>query len=332
MTASDGGICDAKHVDRKNPVYLFETAKSQNRALYVCAPMVRYSKLPFRLLVQEYGVDISYTPMMLAHEFIRHPVARDSDFTTNDDEGPVIAQFASSDPQEFSRAACLISPWVNGVDLNCGCPQSWAIREGIGCSLMSKPALVRDIVAAAKSVLGPDKSVSIKIRIHKDIQTTINFLNTVLEAEPDFVTVHARTRSQRSSTPPDLEALKILKSHFPDLPMIANGDVFTREDAEHIMVKTGVQGAMSARGILENPCLFAGYDTTPIEAVRKIMSYSTACGLRYELAQYHVHEMLTKALTKRERKQLMECKDMIELTDWLEEKANMQRGDLSQDR
>lgn len=141
--------------------------------------MVRYSKLPFRLLVREYNVDVTYTPMMLAHEFNRSSIARDSDFTTlplerqptADGQGhALIAQFAASDPVEFARAASLIAPWVDGVDLNCGCPQSWAIKEGIGCSLMDNPDLVAGMVKAAKAVLGPLKSVSCKIRLHKDLK------------------------------------------------------------------------------------------------------------------------------------------------------------------
>jgi tRNA-dihydrouridine synthase 4 len=117
--------------------------------------------------------------MMLAHEFIRSHFSRDSDFTTHpleqaptaDGKGHVvIAQFASSDPTEFARAAEMITPFCSGVDLNCGCPQSWAIKEGIGCSLMSQPELVASMVTAAKARIAPDKSVSVKIRIHKDIK------------------------------------------------------------------------------------------------------------------------------------------------------------------
>ncbi|KAG8631766.1 hypothetical protein KVT40_000906 [Elsinoe batatas] len=291
----------------------------------VCAPMVRYSKLPFRLLIQDYGVDVTWTPMILAHEFIRHPVARDSDFTTHTSEGPLVAQFASSDPEEFARAATLIGPWVNGIDLNCGCPQSWAIKEGIGCSLMSRPELVRDIVSAAKAVYGDKKSVSIKIRIHKDINETIRFLNIVRPSGFDWVTVHARTKNQRSSTPPDLEALRTLKEAFPDVPMIANGDVYSKDDADDIVTRTGVEGAMAARGILENPCLFAGHKTTPLSAVGEFLAHVARSGLRFELVLYHVNEMLLKALTKEERKSLMECKDMVDLTDWLELKIDLHR-------
>lgn len=117
--------------------------------------------------------------MMLAHEFIRSQIARDSDFTTHPLESQptpdgrqhaVIAQFASSDPEEFARAAEMISPWVDGVDLNCGCPQSWAIKEGIGCSLMEDPERVAEMVRAAKGRVGKGRSVSVKIRIQKDLK------------------------------------------------------------------------------------------------------------------------------------------------------------------
>lgn len=145
--------------------------------------LTSYSKLPFRLLLRDYGVDITYTPMMLAHEFIRSAIARDSDFTTHPlEQTPttapdgslrahaVIAQFASSDPTEFARAAEMIAPYCSGVDLNCGCPQSWALKEGIGCSLMANPELVARMVRAAKARLGATKTVSVKIRIHKDLR------------------------------------------------------------------------------------------------------------------------------------------------------------------
>ncbi|PSK44179.1 hypothetical protein B9Z65_159 [Elsinoe australis] len=190
---------------------------------------------------------------------------------------------------------------------------------------MSKPELVRDIVLAAKAIYGHNKSVSIKIRIHKDIDETIRFLNIVRPSGVDFVTVHARTKSQRSSTPPNLVALKTLKATFPDLPMIANGDVYSLKDAQEIVEQTGVEGAMSARGILENPCLFAGYATTPIEAVGKFMAHVARSGLRFELVLYHINEMLLKTFSKEQRKSLMECKDMIDLTDWLEPKVDIRR-------
>lgn len=107
----------------------------------VCAPMVRYSKLPFRALVAQYDTHITTTPMILATEFSRHPYARDADFSTNARErgefelhpvhgstskhpakirGSLVCQLAASEPAPLADAAELVSPFVDGIDLNCG--------------------------------------------------------------------------------------------------------------------------------------------------------------------------------------------------------------------
>ena len=212
--------------------------------------------------------------------FIRHPIARDSDFSTNDKEGPLIAQFASGDAIEFGRAAEMIAPWVNGVDLNCGCPQSWAAKEGIGCSLMADPVKVASMVKEAKRRLGRNKSVSCKIRIHKDLDETKRFIDIITDAGVDYITIHGRTRNQRSTTPPDFAAIKILTAPA-SVPVLANGDVYSLKGAHEIAQETGVDGVMAARGLLVNPALFAGYERAPPEAVARFIAYASRSGLRF---------------------------------------------------
>lgn len=79
--------------------------------------------------------------------------------------GLLIAQMASPNSASLADAAELISPYVDGIDLNCGCPQKWAYHEGIGCALLRKPELVGDMVRCTKGRLGWEYPVSIKIRI-----------------------------------------------------------------------------------------------------------------------------------------------------------------------
>ena len=64
----------------------------------------------------------------------------------------------------------MVQPYCDGVDLNCGCPQTWAIHEGIGCGLMSRREVVRDMVLAAKRRCGDGFCVSVKMRIHRDLR------------------------------------------------------------------------------------------------------------------------------------------------------------------
>lgn len=292
--------------------------------------MVRYSKLPFRLLARDHAVDITYTPMILASEFIRSPVARDSDFTTHRLERhrtpdgrahALIAQFAASSPVDFARAAALIAPWVDGVDLNCGCPQSWALKEGIGCSLMEDAGAVAGMVRAARERVGGSKSVSVKIRVHRDLERTLRWVREVQAAGVDFITVHGRTRSQRSSTPPDLDAIRRVKE-AASVPVFANGDVYTSADVAKIAALTQADGVMAARGILENPALFAGFDVTPPECVRDFMGYAVRCPIPFPLVLHHVSEMTARmpGMGKKERRRLMECRDLVGLVDWVEEK------------
>lgn len=148
---------------------------------------------------------------------------------------------------------------------------------------MASPEKVAAMVAEAKRRLVghyPGKSVSVKIRVHKDLEETKRFIAAVEAAGVDFITIHGRTRNQRSSTPPDFEAIRILKAGAK-VPILANGDVYSLKDAQRIVAETGVDGLMAARGLLENPTLFAGYEKTPREAVARFMAYASKTGLRH---------------------------------------------------
>ncbi|KAG0649876.1 tRNA-dihydrouridine(20a 20b) synthase [Hyphodiscus hymeniophilus] len=318
-----------------NPLKLFDIAKSQGRPLYAAAPMVRYSKLAFRQTVAEYGADLAWTPMILAKEFNRSIFARDSDFTTSIKVPPTIVQFGCNSPIELSRATTLLAPYVNGVDINCGCPQSWACAETLGAALMHKRELVAEMVKEAKSALKRDgfegkKTVSVKIRIHKDLRDTVDFINTVQAAGVDFLTIHGRLRSTPSSQPVNLKAIEILTSHTT-VPTLSNGDVFTVADAKLHAEVTGVGGVMSARGILQNPALFAGFDSCPWEAVEMFMNKVTRAPIPFKLVVHHVSEMVGSdraggqtgggagpLLSKDQRMEMMTCQSMLELMDFLD--------------
>ncbi|KAK7931743.1 tRNA-dihydrouridine synthase 4 [Apiospora marii] len=241
-----------------HPLKLFDAAKSQGRYLYACAPMVRYSKLAFRQTVHHYGTDLCWTPMILAKEFNRSAVAREADLSISTREGgprarvPTVAQFGACSALELARASSLAAPYVSGVDLNCGCPQSWACAESLGAALMDRRELVRDMVVETRSRLARDgwavgladedlesargRSVTVKIRVHKDLRQTMDFIDTVLADDGgcgwkrniDWLTIHPRTRKTPSSLPIDLEALEILTEKYGKrVPILVSGDVFT---------------------------------------------------------------------------------------------------------
>ncbi|GAA5858609.1 hypothetical protein JCM8547_001389 [Rhodosporidiobolus lusitaniae] len=336
-----------------------------------CAPMVRYGKLPFRQLVSQYETHLVWSPMMLAAEFSRSAIARDSDFSTNctergifylpsrhagppvaewDDSperrgihtnsfarqkrmrkvrGKLIIQFAANDPVQLADAAELAKPYVDGIDLNCGCPQKWAYQEGIGCALLRKPELVHDLVRTTKQRLGWDFPVCVKIRVDPDPSQTNELVSRIIASGADVLTIHGRTRHQSSAGHPvNLDAITFAASCAKGgVPVVANGDVFTKQDAVEMREKCGVQGAMSARGLLANPALFAGYDKTPLSAVQSFLHHSTSLGLIFPLFHRHVSYMLeSRFSTRYERVLFNSLPSYAAVMDWLEERGMVELG------
>ncbi|EQB57619.1 dihydrouridine synthase [Colletotrichum gloeosporioides Cg-14] len=370
-------LYDGTISDRIHPLKIFDAAKSQDRFLNVSAPMVRYSKLAFRQTVHEYGTDLCWTPMILSKEFNRNNFARDSDLTisTQGVQPPTIVQFGSNSPIELARSSSLAAPYVNGVDLNCGCPQSWACAETLGAALMEKRELVRDMVIETRQYLANDgwhvgkerdidspkgRSVSVKIRVHKDLRRTMDFIDTVIgnphDRNIDFLTIHPRTRHTASSTPINTESLGILLEKYGDtLPILLSGDVFSMATLPLSTVSktasesngrvtngftpftpsgTKLAGLMSARGILANPAIYAGYEACPWEAVESFMRHVIRAPIPVKLVQHHLHEMVGPGmgpdkktlLDKQERAALQRLDSMIDVIEFMDEAINRKTG------
>ncbi|KAJ1549612.1 tRNA-dihydrouridine(20a/20b) synthase [NAD(P)+]-like protein [Cladochytrium tenue] len=291
---------------RASVLALFQERKEKGGYLRICAPMVRYSKVAFRDLVRLYDCDVAYTPMILADVFRNSDIARDSELTTTANDDPVIVQFAASRPEDLADATTLVARYVSGVDLNCGCPQRWAIGEGIGCALMEQRETVHALVRAASSAVaasgarladGEPPSVSVKIRVHDDLRRTAELVRAAEDAGAAFVAVHGRTRKMRSSEPVDYDAIRTVKKHAR-VPVVANGDIFTSADADQAVAATGVDGVMAARGLLRNPALFAGHARTPPEAVAEYLRLGVAYRTPPFVLHGHIKFMLEDSMSR----------------------------------
>ncbi|KDE05912.1 hypothetical protein MVLG_03725 [Microbotryum lychnidis-dioicae p1A1 Lamole] len=362
---------DVKEIPEHAEVLTPQEMLQQFDKVNVCAPMVRYSKLPFRQLVAQYETHITYTPMLLAQEFSRSAVARDSDFSTNTLErgtfwmtpkvnhtlvqewdssperrseealarkarrgqrrvrGNLVAQFAANDAAQLADAAELIKPWVDGIDLNCGCPQKWAYQEGIGCALLRRPDTVRDLVRTTKQRLGWDFPVTVKIRVDPNLQLTNELVTTAIAAGADVLTIHGRTRHQSSSGHPvNLDSIQFaVECSKGRIPCVANGDVFDLEGAEETRRRCGVNAVMSARGLLANPALFSGYDKTPSTAISEFIRISTQVGLIYPLFHRHVAYMIESHVTRRmDRLFFNGLTSYASVCDYLEDELGVKLG------
>ncbi|KAJ9586026.1 hypothetical protein L9F63_020323 [Diploptera punctata] len=275
---------------------------NENKLVNVCAPMVRYSKLAFRTLTRRYNCHLCFTPMILADSFICSAKARSNEFTTNKEDRPLIVQFAAKDANQFAIAAEMVASYCDGVDLNCGCPQSWAMKEGYGAHLLDKPHLIRDLVLQVRNRIPGPFTVSVKIRIVEKFEifrNTIELCRMLEKVGISFLTVHARTPKQRHQ-PINTDALREIKSSI-QVPLIGNGDIKTNDGAHNLQTYTGCDGVMAARGILSNPAMFAGYATTPFTCVEDWIAISKQTNVSFQCFHHHLVFMLEKVLPKSKR-------------------------------
>ncbi|XP_053728742.1 tRNA-dihydrouridine(20a/20b) synthase [NAD(P)+]-like isoform X1 [Synchiropus splendidus] len=292
---------------------LFEEGK----VLTVCAPMVRYSKLAFRSLVRKYNCDVCFTPMIVAADFVRSAKARDSEFTSSRSDSPLVVQFAASEAQTLADAACLVAPFSNGVDLNCGCPQRWAMSEGYGACLIKKPELVRDMVRHVRNqVDNPNYTASIKIRIHKDLRQTVDLCQKAESAGVSWITVHGRTAEERHQ-PVHYDAIKTIKDSV-SVPVIANGDIKYLRDVESTHQLTGVDGVMAARGLLANPAMFAGFEDTPLQCVWDWVDLALEHGTPFTCFHNHLMYMLERVSSQPEKKVFNALSSVSAVIEYLE--------------
>jgi tRNA-dihydrouridine synthase A len=184
-------------------------------------------------------------------------------------EHPVIQQVGGSDPAELAEAARIVESYgYDGIDLNCGCPSDRVQSGAFGACLMAEPDTVARCVAAMKEAV--DIPVSVKCRIGIDEQDPAvalpRFLDAVIAAGADHVTVHARKawlkglspKENRSVPPLDYGLVHAEKRRRPDVPMAINGGILTLADAAaHLEVMDGV---MLGRAAYETPVLLADVD------------------------------------------------------------------------
>lgn len=197
-----------------------------------------------------------------------------------------------------------MQPYTDGIDLNCGCPQSWAIKEGYGCYLLKNIEIIEDMMKTVRRNTPNDFSVSLKIRLlDKSIKSTINLCRQLESLNVTFITVHGRTAREKTNPdfPVDFNAVAEIKKSL-SIPLIFNGDVMKLSDAERFHEATNCDGYMTARGILSNPALFSGYNKTPLSCLQDWLDISAKQNedvMSYQTFHHHFVFMM-ESLVKKE--------------------------------
>jgi tRNA-dihydrouridine synthase B len=227
-----------------------------HQPIIALAPMADYTDEPFSLICKEFGADLIFREMVSSEALVRGNKKTLQMARISKGERPTILQIFGASPSVMAEAAKILEKECkpDGIDINMGCPVRKIVGVGAGCELMRSPETAAEIVRAVKSAI--KVPVSVKMRLGwKKREEILKFAPIIEKAGADFITVHGRTRDEQYSGDADWEVIARVKSALK-IPVIANGSIWTADDAEKCLKITGADGVAIARGALGNPWIF----------------------------------------------------------------------------
>ena len=237
----------------------------QLRCRALQSPLAGVSDRIFRQLVRRWAPDallftemVNATSLELGHGRLKVDGLQD-------ETGPIGVQLFDHHPNAMADAARRAADaGAFLIDINMGCPVRKIARKGGGSGLIRDPDLACKIVDTVVAAVGIPVTVKTRLgwcgeRNAVGIEAAVNWCRRLEEAGAQMLTLHGRTREQRFSGTADWNAIAAVKAAL-NIPVIANGDVNSPEEALRCLRVTGADGVMVGRGSMGAPWLVGQID------------------------------------------------------------------------
>ncbi len=247
------------------------------KPILALAPMAGFTDSAFRQICRHFGAQVVYSEMASATALAYNPEKTLKMLKFAAVEQPYVVQLFGSNPAHFAQATKLITEgeipvWLPkkenkkakkeeikiirpaGIDINFGCPVPKVLAQSAGAALMDNIKLAREIIKAV--INNTDLAVSIKIRAKGREVDALKFLGFISDLDIKAVMIHGRSLSQGFSGKVDTQIIKKARSVFGRI-ILANGGIFSAQDAIDLLKKTNADGLGIARGALGRPWIFS---------------------------------------------------------------------------
>jgi len=220
------------------------------------APLASYTDLPFRKVVKKYNADWTISEMINANALAFRNEKTLKMIQKNDNETPYSVQIAAQNAEIAKKAVEVLNEFdfIDGIDLNVGCPVKKAIKSGYGGNLLNEPDNLSKIIETIAKTHNK-KFFSVKMRIGFDEVNGVDRAKLIEESGADILTVHGRTVKQLYSGETNYDEIAKIKSNLK-IPVLANGNIDSYQKAKWVLEYTKCDGVMIGRGAIGRPWIF----------------------------------------------------------------------------
>jgi len=224
------------------------------------SPLAGVSDRIFRRLVRRWAPQaLLFTEMVNATSLeMGHGLSKVEELA--DESGPIGVQLFDHRPAAMADAARRAeAAGAFLIDINMGCPVRKIARKGGGSGLIQDPDLARRIVGAVVDAVEIPVTVKTRLGWCGSDAEPVQWCRQLEEAGAQLLTLHGRTREQRFKGDADWAAIAAVKQAL-SIPLIANGDINSPDDALRCLQQTGAAGVMVGRGTMGAPWLVGQID------------------------------------------------------------------------
>ncbi len=235
---------------------MFQIGPYQIENPLVLAPMAGVTDRPFRQLCRTLGAGLVVGEMVTSDVNLWNTRKSQTRLDHTGETGPISVQIAGGDAQMMANAAIMsVKHGAQIVDINMGCPAKKVCNKAAGSALMKDEALVKDILQAVVSAV--DVPVTLKMRTGWDeaCKNAPSIAQIAQDAGIQALAIHGRTRACGYKGAVEYDTIKAVKE-LVGIPVLANGDIQTPQQAKAVLEYTGADGVMLGRAAQGKPWIF----------------------------------------------------------------------------
>ena len=223
----------------------------------ILPPLSGYTNFPYRQILAKFNPPFIATEMVNAKAIIkqnRKTLQRIQKVKGSHFSG---VQLLGKDPELMKTAAKKIEDiGFDYVDINMGCTVRKVASKGEGISLMKNEDLACEIVSMMSKEVNIPVTVKLRTGFSKESVNVVSLSKKLEDAGACAITIHGRTGEKKFASSIDLNIIKEV-SETISIPVVANGGIFTADNARDVIIKTNAAAVMPGRGIIGNPWLIS---------------------------------------------------------------------------